>query len=303
VATAAAIAGCGGDGDGPGPADRDGGALPNVVVRVSGGNEARGGIPASAFRDGWSVRFEHAILEVEDLRFAAADGSTAGLMVDPVLVDMVPSPRVLWELAGVPARRWEEVSWRHAPPTVGIRTVGVDSALAERMVAEGWSLLLVGRLIAPPSAGSTHPAEVPFELGFPVEVVYERCTSGDGTRGIAVPPGGVAEPEITWHLTHAFFDSYAEDAGLRAEAMAAVAPSDGSPLRIEDLARQPLSRLVDRDGRPLVDADGYPVVYIPGATGARTLADFVLAARFAHWNGLEGGCTTSVRVLRAPAAP
>jgi hypothetical protein len=294
--------GCGGDG-GPTPADRDGGTAPNVVLRINGGNEARGGIPASAFRDGWSVRIDHAIVEFQDFRLAASDGSDAGLRVDPVLVELVPNPRIAWEIAGVPAQRWDLVSWRNAPPPPDVRTSGVDPALARRMVEEGYSMLLSGVLIAPPGGSDRHPAEVPFEFGFPVEVVYERCDSGDGTRGLAVPRGGVAEPEVTWHLTHAWFDSYAEDAGLRAEAMAAVAPGDGSPLRIEHLATQPLTRLVDRDGRPLVDADGYPVVYIPGSTGARTLADFVLAARFGHFNGLEGGCTTTLRVLRMPTTP
>jgi hypothetical protein len=134
--------------------------------------------------------------------------------------------------------------------------LNAPQALVELMVKEGYSFLQTGRLIAPDGR------QVPFELGLSVRVEYFTCTAGDGTFGIVVPANGTAEAEITWHLTHLFFDSFAEDSSFRAEALAAMAPAD-RPLRTEDLAAQPLGKLRGMDGEPLRDARGNPVLYIP----------------------------------------
>jgi len=129
-----------------------------------------------------------------------------------------------------------------------------------------------------------------------VEIDYFTCTSGDGTFGIVVPPNGVADAEITWHLTHLWFDSFAEDSAFRAESVAAL--WDGkNPVRTEDLARQDLGSLLGRSGMPLRDSLGNPVIYIPPQEpGVDTLRGFVLRARFAHFNGLGGFCTTEIKV-------
>jgi hypothetical protein len=82
----------------------------------------------------------------------------------------------------------------------------------------------------------------------------------------------------------------------RAEAIAAV--YDGrSPVTMEQLASQPLGALRDRTGKPLRDLVGNPVIYIPPQEpGVNTLRDFVVRARFGHFNGLNGSCQTEVRV-------
>lgn len=163
------------------------------------------------------------------------------------------------------------------------------------MRSEGWSLYLEGALVGrtPPDGES---GEIPFAFGVPVAVDYLDCANGDGTLGIVVPPNAVADVEITWHLTHTWFDSFVEDASLRAEAFAAVWSGD-APLATDDLESQLLSRMTGVRGGLLVDEGGNPVQYLPGMTGARTLREFMLSHRYGHWNGLEGLCRTELTIL------
>lgn len=136
----------------------------------------------------------------------------------------------------------------------------------------------------------------PFELGHTVDIDDFTCTSGDGTSGIVVPVNGTAEAEITWHVTHLWFDSFAEDSAFRAEAVAAVYDGKG-PVTMEQLASQPLGNLRDRMGKPQRDSGGNPVIYIPSQEpGVNTPRDFAVRARFGHFNGLNGACETEVRV-------
>lgn len=270
-------AACGDGGDG------------RIVVDAFALEEARTGIPATATADGFSARFDHVVLELEDFTAATRQGGDAGLVAEPVLVELVPDRAQVFAFDGVPAQRWNEVGFTTAPPPAGVRLANeIDPDLVERMVDEALSLFISGTITSPDGD------EFPFELGFPVTARYFRCESGrDGTEGLVVPVNGIAEVEVTWHLTHLFFDSFAEDAALRLEPFAAV--YDGvDPIDFDDLATQSLSDLRGLDGEPIFDDQGNPVLYIPPASGADTLRDFVLAARFGHFDGLEGFCTTDV---------
>ncbi|MEM9731402.1 MAG: hypothetical protein AAF997_22705, partial [Myxococcota bacterium] len=104
---------------------------------------------------------------------------------------------------------------------------------------------------------------------------------------------GVVNAEVTVHLDHFFFDTYAsDDARLRFEAWAAVAGEDGV-ITLDDLASQSLSDLRDRNGDPIVDGEGLPVVYDPGPLeiAGSNLRDYTVAAATTtgHFNG-EGHC-------------
>ena len=112
---------------------------------------------------------------------------------------------------------------------------------------------------------------------------------------MVIPVSSAADYEITWHMTHLFFDSFVEDSALRVEPMAALWDGE-APLSVADLD-VPLGGLRAMDGGPLFDDLGNPVIYIPGMTGADTLREFVLQARPGHFNGLEGFCTTSLRIV------
>lgn len=268
-------------------------------LTLSGGNEAVTGIAASATADGWSVRFEHALIAVIDVRARTSAGADAMLAAEPTVVDLAGGSVVLHAFPGVGAQRWDDFSFHLGPVPEAARAPNVDPALVERMRAEGWSAYYEGVFVAPAGtvdADGNAVTEVPFELGFPVAVDYARCVSGtDRTSGVVVPLNSVGTHEISWHLTHLFFDSFAEDAELRVEALAA-RWTRSAPVRVDDLDVS-LGSLRGMNGRPLTDRAGNPVVYIPGMTGATTLREFVLSARPGHFDGLEGFCTTDLRIL------
>lgn len=281
IGSASALAGC---------TDANAGSSGRVRLYVNGGVEARAGIASSRFADGFGVEYDHAVLTVSGFHLRTTEGDDAQLEMPARVVDLIPDPHDVFTVGGVAAQRWDEVGFSSAPPESDVHNLNVPNELVERMVRARYSFLQTGRLIAPD--GTT----IPFELGFPVSIDYFACTSGDGTFGLVVPPSGIADAEITWHLTHLWFDSFAEDSAFRAEAVAAV--WDGiNPVRTEDLVAQPLARLTSADGTQLRDALGNPVIYIPPQEpGVETLRDFILRARFAHFNGLGGSCATVVQV-------
>ncbi len=278
VASVLGLAGCG---------DVTGDAV--LVVRADALAEGRDGIAADATADGYAVEFDHVILAVEDFYLRTQLGEEQPLPDHAAIVELVPSGSEVFRFTELEARRWDDVGFTTAPAREdAVRAGGVDEQLAARMVAEGWSQLIVGTMVGPDDT------RVPFEFGFPVGIRYLRCRSGrDGTDGVVLPVGGQGEAEITWHLTHVFFDSFAEDSSLRVEPIAAV--YDGTnPVTIDQLESQSLADLRGVDGQPLTDDLGNPVLYIPPPGGADTLREFVLAARFGHFDGLEGFCTTEL---------
>ena len=270
--------------------DVDAGSEGRLLVRANGGVEAREGISKERFADGYAVTYHHAILSVSAFHVRTKEGDDARVVATPTVVDLVPASVELFAFDGIPAQRWDEVGFRSHAPQPGARNVNAPIELVQLMEARGYSFLQTGTLTSPEGQ------VIPFELGHAVDIDYFTCTAGDGTYGVVVPVNGAAEAEITWHLTHLWFDSFAEDSAFRAEAIAAV--YDGvSPVRMEQLATQPLGKLGGRGGKPLRDGNGNPVIYIPPQEpGVSTLRDFVVRARFGHFNGLGGSCQTEVRV-------
>ncbi|MGF1467387.1 MAG: hypothetical protein ACFCGT_14775 [Sandaracinaceae bacterium] len=276
-----------------------GGAVGDVVLRASGGMEASQGILASQTADGWVVEFDHAVIRVEDFSLRTANGDDANVAFDPLVVELVPETSLIDEIRAVPAQRWDRTSYLLSPVEAGDRVVGVEDRIVTLMRDEGWSSYYEGRLVAPTGTVDENgdPVTViPFAFGFPVVASYAFCVNGlDRTDGVVVPVSSAVDVELTWHLTHLFFDSFVELSALRVEPQAA--RWDGATeLTLPDLD-VPLGGLRAIDGGPLIDDQGNPVFYIPGPSGADTLEEFVLAGRPGHFNGLEGFCMTEVTVL------
>ena len=270
--------------------DPDAGSEGRLVVRANAGEEARIGIAKERFADGYAVSYQHAILSVSSFHLRTRDGDNAEVVAASTVVDLIPSGVEVFEFDGLAAQRWDEVGFKSHAVLAGVRNVNAPAELVELMKTNGYSFLQTGTLTAPDGK------VIPFELGHSVDIDYFTCTAGDGTYGLVVPVNGTAEAEITWHLTHLWFDSFAEDSAFRAEAVAAV--YDGTnPVRMEQLGVQPLGKLLGRDAKPLRDRNGNPVIYIPPQEpGVNTLRDFVVRARFGHFNGLGGSCQTEIRV-------
>lgn len=268
----------------------------SVRVSVSGEEASLGGYPVDlggetiAFEDGWTLQFERVLVSLTDFTLATADGDSLA-PEGAVVADLHLGMPLGWEMEGVPAQRWDRVSYRIAPPGADSQLLaGTDPAVVETMRANGWSMLVEG--------AAQHDGEtVRFSLGLPLAIRNDACQSGvDGTDGIVVTNGGVTEAEVTIHLDHLFFDTYANDeASMRFEPYAAVAT--GGVMTLDSLATQELASPVDRAGATIADAGGAPVVYDPGplTLAERNLRGYVLAAAstVGHFNG-EGHCDYSV---------
>jgi hypothetical protein len=272
-----------------------GGEVGTVQIEASGEEAAVSGFPVEdgpAFVDGWSLTFDTLVVSLTGIELRGADGEVAPVDVEPVLVDLSAGDRALWTLEGVPARRWEDVRYELAPATAASVDAGpVDAAVRQRMVDEGLSVYLEATA---ERAGETRT----LAWGFALDVLNRGCVAGDGTDGIVVPAGGVAQGQMTLHWDHLFFDSLRlDDAEMRFDAMAAVAEPDGS-IPLENLRMQRLADLRDADGEPLLDEAGAPLVYDPGSTPLEEPTLFhmvrVAATTIGHWNG-EGHCDYEVR--------
>ncbi|UJR80831.1 hypothetical protein [Sandaracinus amylolyticus] len=262
-----------------------------LAVRLGGEAAAEHGWPLEidgetiAFADEWSLEFDRVIVSVSAFSIAGGDGERVALEVDPVVADLHGGPIEAWRFEAIGARRWERLDWRIAPPTAGARTLGsVQSADVMRMIDSGWSMLLEGR--------ATHPEHGTYELslGLALDVDNVGCELEDGTLGIVVPEGGIADTELTFHLDHLFFDDLGAEPEMRFEAWAAAAGED-RVITLDDLASQSLADLRGIGGGPL------GVTYDPGATplASGDLRAFVIAVATSvgHLNG-EGHCEYDV---------
>lgn len=262
----------------------------SLTITISGEEAALHGYPVGsgedeiAFADGWSLQFSKVIVSLNNFELRTSDGEVAALTVDPVIADLHLGEPQLWTFDDVPARRWDRVGYRYAPPTAASRnTDGVDSNDVKRMIDEGYSFLVH-------ATAEKGDRKVELEYGFPFSLELTRCENGqDGTDGIVVRENGLDTAQITVHLDHLFFDSWAVDEPkLRFDAVAAVAPKD-RPVTLDDLAKQDnLSDLKDADGEPL------DLAYDPGSSFdpvPKNLEEYVIAGATTtgHWNG-EGHC-------------
>lgn len=265
-----------------------------VRVDLSGEEAAVVGYPVGtgadeiAFEDGFAMQFDKVLVAFERFELAGADGASADLDADPIIADLSRGNPEGWVFEGVRSRRWEDVRYVYAAPTMESRNVnGVAEADLIEMVDNGYSIWIAG-------TANDGAESFDFDLRLPLRVSNEGCLNGvDETDGLVVPNNGVVNAEVTVHLDHFFFDTYAsDDALLRFEPWAAVAGDDGT-ITLDDLAGQSLSDLRDRNGDPIVDGEGLPVIYDPGPLdiAGANLRDYVMAAATTtgHFNG-EGHC-------------
>jgi len=270
------------------------GSSGEVRVNLSGEEAAVQGYPVGsgedqiAFADGFTMQFDKVLVAFERFELGTSSGDRANLGADPIVADLhLGYPRG-WVFGDVRSRRWDDVRYVYGAPTMQSRKVNdVSDADLEEMASNGYSIWVTG-------TATDGTESYDFDLRIPVRVTNEACQNGiDETDGLVVPNNGVVDAEVTVHLDHFFFDTYATDeALLRFEPWAAVAGEDGV-ITLEDLETQSLSDLRDRNGDPLVDEDDNPIVYDPGplVLPENNLREYVIAAATTtgHFNG-EGHC-------------
>lgn len=289
MAALVALTGCSEDDAGEG----------TLAIQVSGEEPAEEGFPLVedgvelAFVEGWEVTFDHVVISVGNLRVEAGDGTVAHAGSDRYLADLTAGDAELVRLEGVTARRWDRLSFEIVPASAASIDLGVDAAIAETMVAEGYNYFYEG-------FARRDDVVYRFRFGLANPTRNSDCTNGiDGTQGVVVPNGTIATAEISVHLDHMFWDTLgSEDFAMRFDAIAAadlpeVGGNGDGEITLDELAEQRLSDLRGLDGEPLT-FDGEPVSYDPGPTplSEPTLRAFVLAstAAQAHLDG-EGLCT------------
>lgn len=285
----AACVGCGSDQAG------------SVDVRASGQAFAKSGWPitidgeTTSFDDGWTVRFEHVI--VNFAAFRLADGGDEVVADDPAscLVDLQKDDFELWQLEEVAARRWRDVGYRFAVPDDATEILGdVPSVVVDDMRKEGYSLWISG-------SGEKEGRTIRFELGVPGEVTARACLNGhDETDGIIVGAGRTAQVELTLHMDHLFWDDHDAEEPRLLFGPLAYAAGDDDLVTLDELQAQRLSDLRDEDGEVLADDDGTPIVYVPREElPDNNLRDYMIdtALTLGHFNG-EGHCEYDVAVAR-----
>jgi hypothetical protein len=261
-----------------------------LSIRISGEEAAQGGYPVGqgedqiAFADGWTLEFRKVIVSLTHFSLATEDGEQASLELDPVVVDLHQGTPELWRFEGIAAQRWEAVGYQYSKPSGDVRVVNdVSDQDLELMRDQGYSLLIE-------ASAHSDQRDVELHWGFPLAIAVQHCQNGlDGTDGIVVRDNAVTSAEVTVHLDHLFFDSYAtEEPKLRFDPLAAMT-AEGRPLLLGALAGQDnLSDLKSLTGEPL------GLAYDPGSAFhpvPTNLAEYVTAAAetTGHWNG-EGHC-------------
>ncbi len=282
-----------------GCSDDDGGTG-SLTLQISGEEAAQTGfpvpdVPELAFADGWALHFERYLISLGNIRIAGADGEIAWNGDESVLVDLVQGEPLIFQIEGLPARRWERFSYEILPASSASRRVGnlVDADVA-RMVEGGFNYLITG--IAT-KAGETHH----FSWGLTNPTLNHDCVDGsDDSPGVVIRNNADAAYQITLHLDHLFYEQLGDHDGakMRFDAIAAMATMvDGvSTIAFDDLEAQRLSDLRDREGEALKDQEGQRVFYSAGSVniGDANLRDYLLAAAKSQgrFNG-EGVCVNT----------
>jgi hypothetical protein len=243
-----------------------------LEVRVHGEAFIEQGIPATAFSDGWAVRFDSFLVGLSDV--SAAEGHGRPALSEPAprvfeLARPTDPPGTVVASAMVDGGRYDHVSYRIGPAVAGAGLgPGVDPAALAAMAAAGESVRVKGRA---EKAGKA----IAFAWGFTTSVLHREC------HGRAKVDGGTAKTELTIHGDHLFHDDlFAEEPNLAFELIAAAdSDRDGEVTRAELAAKD-----ITREAR-----------YQVGSERITTLWDFIArqVTTIGHVDG-EGHCETQL---------
>ncbi len=267
------LAGCGSESVGSSPG--------TVTATIWGEEYIEQGIePAlspdgEGFRDGWTVRFTKFLVNAGGLRLESTSGA-APVALDAMRVydlHRTTGPLAIGSLPNVPARRYDRVSYRVAP-------AGADAAAGNATNADVTLMRMRNLTVYTEGTATKMGRTVRFRWGFPGTVLYTNCQSSETEQGLAVPSGGTATAQLTFHGDHLFYDDLqSPEARLRFDLVASADADMDGEVTLEEMARIDLTRAPQGQ-------------YGTGSRGdVRTLRDFVtaLVATVGHFNG-EGHC-------------
>ncbi|MDC0742023.1 hypothetical protein [Polyangium mundeleinium] len=267
---AALLAGCGAD-ETAGTGD--------VVFTTWGEGYIEEEIPASAFEDGWAIKFSKFLVVLGGVRIADDSGAPGFEVTTTKLVDHVaPGVKPLATFANLEPKPWTKVSFE-------IRPAGGDTELGDGATAADLDAMKQGKYAIWAEGEATQGAvKKTFRWGFGVPTAYTDCRGekdGRETVGVLVTNGGTDNVEITIHGDHLFYDDLqSPNAKLRFNALASADTDNDGEVTLAELTAK---KLVDID-----PADG---AYGTGAVDVNDLGAFVtdLSRTVGHFRG-EGEC-------------
>ncbi len=119
------------------------------------------------------------------------------------------------------------------------------------------------------------PRTMAFELGFSTPTSYVNCINATATppvRGVQTSAGQSAAVQVTLHMDHPFWESFAEDSPVHWDPIAAQYIGVSSPVaHTEDMKGVPFAPFTDRTGSPL-PWRSCETLYTPPGTGAMSFS-------------------------------
>jgi len=235
----------------------------------------------SGFIDGWTVRYEHLVVNFANIVVADQAGVVAASMPGSKLFDNhVPDVKSIVDFDGLPAKAYANVSYDIVPPTEdGEVGPEVDRKLRRKMIDEGYAVYV--------EATATRAAEeLHYAWGFEISTHYQDCHSEQGGRdekGFVIRNNSSIEAQLTTHGDHLYYDRLQSSpdpsvpTSLRFDAIAAADADGDGEILLDELAGVSMAKLVGT-----YDLSGFR---------AATLKEFVthLARTVGHFRG-EGEC-------------
>ena len=170
--------------------------------------------------DGYNIVFDNYILSIGNITLAKNGGDS--IADDTVMViDLTRVPangRSLTTLEGIPSGRWDLFGYElPAPSTNAINDISVSTADFDRMVTQGLSYLIRGRIVddgGTPNNTADDGAvfDRAFEIASDEEARFSQCQIEDAQgAGLDVPRAGTTA-ELTIHGDHIFFSAFPDGA-------------------------------------------------------------------------------------------
>lgn len=237
-------------------------------------------IPASAFADGWTVKYSKFLVVIGDVRVADSSGVVGGQMDTTILFDHhAAGVKPVITLNNLTAKPWTDVSY-------SVRSANMSTTLGEGATAADLTMM-TDKTYAVYVEGSAEKGAVKktFRWGFTVPTVYAQCTGdkdGREIKGVLVTNGGTDDVELTIHGDHLFYDDLqSPDAVLRFDAIASTDGDNDGEVTLAELTQK---KLVDIDP----SSGGYGT---GSAANVNDLGAFVtaLSRTVGHFRG-EGEC-------------
>ncbi|MBK8252036.1 MAG: hypothetical protein IPK82_05145 [Polyangiaceae bacterium] len=201
-------------------------------------------IPATAFEDGWQVKFTTFLVNIGNIQVADADGNTGASMNGTVVVNHVfQGEKPVFSVQEIEAKPWTDVSFEVPVATPEAKLGdGVIEWDRDFLVEKNASLYVTGE-------ATKGEVTKKFAWTFSKGTRYTECSGdrdGKVTQGALITNGGTDAIELTIHGDHLFYDDLqSPNALLRFNPIAAADADNDGQITLDELANVPLVEIED----------------------------------------------------------